>query len=107
LMGAGFYKGNAMFLSSGQKQTAKEIAADRWNFVNHHYAGRAIEERKQIAIEQIEEDIFQMRRSRSVGSRKGFGSIFTSLIISLMVRLAMKWIERWIEKKLFEVRVER
>jgi hypothetical protein len=91
-----------MFLSSGQKRTAKAIARDRWNLVNREYRHKTLAERKQIAFEQVEEDLFHMRRSK-LGSRKGFGSVFTSILISLMIRLAMKWIERWAEKKLLEV----
>ncbi len=91
-----------MFLSSGQKRTAKAVARDRWNLVNREYRHKTLAERKQIAFEQVEEDLFHMRRSK-LGSRKGFGSVFTSILISLMIRLAMKWIERWAEKKLLEV----
>ena len=91
-----------MFLSSGQKRTAKAIARDRWNLVNREFGSKSIEERKRIAIEQVEEDMFHLRRSK-LGSKKGFGSVFTSILISLMIRLAMKWIERWAAKKLLEV----
>jgi hypothetical protein len=91
-----------MFLSSGQKRTARAIARDRWNLVNRDFSSKSIEERKRIAIEQVEEDLFHMRRG-PIGNKKGFGSVFTSIIISLMIRLAMKWIERWAEKKLLEV----
>jgi len=97
-----FTERESMFLSSGQKRTAKAIARDRWNLVNRDFGSKSIEERKRIAIEQVEEDLFHMRRG-PIGNKKGFGSVFTSIIISLMIRLAMKWIERWAEKKLLEV----
>ena len=96
-----------MFLSSGQKRTAKSIAKDRWNLVNRQHKNKSLEERKRIAIEQVEEDLFHMRRGKLLGNKKGFGSVLTSIIISLMVRLALKWIERWAEKKLLEVLDER
>lgn len=91
-----------MFLSSGQKRTARSIARDRWNLVNKQYADRSLEERKQIAIEQIEEDMFHLRRG-PMGSKNGFGSVLTSIIISLMIKLAIKWVTRWAERKLLEV----
>jgi hypothetical protein len=97
----------SMFLSSGQKRTAKSIAKDSWNLVNREHKNKPLEERKRIAIEQVEEDLFHMRRGRLLGSKKGFGSVLTSIIISLMVRLALKWIERWAEMKLLEVLDER
>jgi len=95
-----------MFLSSGQKRTAKELARERWNLVNKQHLNKSIEERKKLALQQVEEDLFHMRRG-PIGNNKGFGSVLTSIIISLMVRLALKWIERWAEKKLLEVLDER
>jgi ribosomal protein L20A (L18A) len=52
-----------MFLSSGQKRTAKAIARDRWNLVNREFGSKSIEERKRIAIEQVEEVSYEVDRA--------------------------------------------
>jgi hypothetical protein len=88
-----------MFLGSGEKRSARRIAASVWNEINEEDLARTPQERLSIAKERVRERI---RDNQAMRRRKvGFG--WEAIIISLMTRLAIRLLEKWLEKRLFSV----